>query len=340
MRSFFEELIEAFCLSQTHPRRGQILSVEHEDVITLDASSRRSTLREAVVTGRTDTLIFALDLFLEHAEKQAALRSREKLPALNLILEEIWLLIDIDQDGTLDQEEANELTRSILSRPMLGKLMIAIVAADAANSSWLEAEFPNMPSLVSVAVMEMAKKVGSVSRSWWEQIDSNLDGNVDEREFCTLFPLAFLKSVAVPLSVHLAQLGQQSHLERLRAYELQQKIRAGSKDTHRNCVANLGSALSCWDIDEAKADNKGRTWNEELACDEFNDEEIKDLTDKSLKVRSTGHAAASEIDMGSKEEQCENGCSITGRPTGHTAASEIDTDSKENIKCKNDCSIM
>ena len=45
-------------------------------------------------------------------------------------MNEIWILIDINQDDELDQREVREFTRLLLSRPMLGKVMIAIVAAD------------------------------------------------------------------------------------------------------------------------------------------------------------------------------------------------------------------
>lgn len=204
---FFQELVELLSMHETHPPRNQILYLEASS----EEPTKESSLREEVVAGRLQSLVLAIDVFLEYSHRQAASMSCKKMPKFNRIVEEIWTLIDLDGDGTLGKEESLELTRLLLSRPMLGKMLITMVAAEHHNSSWVVSDQAKemLPSLINILVCDMAQKLKSISTNLWRHMDPDNDGQVDGVEFCGMFPIAFSNVIALPLSAELAKVGSE-----------------------------------------------------------------------------------------------------------------------------------
>lgn len=336
------ELIEVLCMCQTHPSREHILFQEKTDNVKSERSTRRSLLHELSINGRNAEIRLAIDVFMEYAEKQAALKSLEKLPPLDKIMQELWILIDINEDDTLDQGEVREFTRLLLSRPMLGKLMIAMVAADEVNSSWLAGQEAQalLPTLIGDAVSDMAERIFSVSRSLWEQLDKDLDGKISEQEFCNLLPLGFLKAIAIPLSAQLAKAGKErlavrnetsqkqtffrqdlngmedmdDHLDDAleNLNDLRDVVGEKHEEHHRNCVGALGSSFHCWDVQEIETDKK---FKQKKSAQRFADvSDLRELECDEWNDEERKHLrdqrAASEMVKDSSHEDCKPGCDV------------------------------
>merc|ERR1719326_8263 len=111
----------------------------------------------------------------------------------------------------LSGEETEELVRSVLSRPALGKLLIEMVCSDVVNSTWSTAPDAKevLSTLISTVVCNMAKNVKTISQDLWAQVDKDRNGEVEAHEFQELFPVAFTNCIAVPLAADLARRGKQ-----------------------------------------------------------------------------------------------------------------------------------
>merc|ERR1719359_276819 len=108
----------------------------------------------------------AIDVFLECNAKNISGRSNEKMVDVRQTMTQVWESVDFNGDGMLSGEETEELVRSVLSRPALGKLLIEMVCSDVVNSTWSTAPDAKevLSTLVSTVVCNMAKNVKTISQ--------------------------------------------------------------------------------------------------------------------------------------------------------------------------------
>lgn len=199
-REVVTDLIDLLSFYQNHPSRSEVLYLEP----AAKQEAPRGALRDLVVMGRVPELVLALDIFLECSECQITGRSIPKMPQISLVVSRIWKAVDIDGDGKLSHEESGELTRVILSRPALGKLLLAMVCSDPAHSLQLPDETSgdkeNLFSLVPVVICKAAQKADATAAEMWGEMDRDGNGEVVENEFCSFFPVAFSTAIAIPLA--------------------------------------------------------------------------------------------------------------------------------------------
>lgn len=208
------ELMDLVTFYEHHPPRSEIL---YHEPAELDADPRGS-LREEVVKGRVQFLL-SIDIFLEYMVVQVTGRSTPKVPQLSPIMDQIWKAVDTDGDETLSHEESRELTRVILSRPVLGKLLITMVCADPANSSQLpswcktDAGKQRLVSFIPAVIRTAAAQAHATAAEMWSQMDEDGNLEIDKDEFCKLFPAAFTSAFAAPLARILLDHVKKQHVD-------------------------------------------------------------------------------------------------------------------------------
>eukprot|EP00746_Dinoflagellata_sp_MGD_P155215 gnl/MRDRNA2_/MRDRNA2_85257_c0_seq1.p1 gnl/MRDRNA2_/MRDRNA2_85257_c0~~gnl/MRDRNA2_/MRDRNA2_85257_c0_seq1.p1 ORF type:complete len:473 (+),score=91.10 gnl/MRDRNA2_/MRDRNA2_85257_c0_seq1:121-1539(+) len=263
--AILKDVVNLLIFSRHYPPRSEILYLERLEESVF--SQTLGLLRENIVKGRTPELVMSLDIFLEYSVNLVAGKTVVKLPELSLILTQVWKHIDIDGDGTLSVDESRELTRLLMSRPALGKLMLCMVLNDAANSFSCtdEEDKKLLASLIPDVIRAAAQHAHSTAENLWRSMDKDGDGEVVEEEFCSLFDAGFWNSIAIPFSIKVAEEGKKKQAQ-LRLRQMEKKdpaLEIWDDIKGRSCVMmasgnNAISSLLC-DYDNGDKDEPQMT---------------------------------------------------------------------------------
>eukprot|EP00747_Dinoflagellata_sp_TGD_P107428 gnl/TRDRNA2_/TRDRNA2_170135_c1_seq11.p1 gnl/TRDRNA2_/TRDRNA2_170135_c1~~gnl/TRDRNA2_/TRDRNA2_170135_c1_seq11.p1 ORF type:complete len:519 (+),score=59.20 gnl/TRDRNA2_/TRDRNA2_170135_c1_seq11:114-1670(+) len=104
---------------------------------------------------------------------------------LPLIMAYIWDAIDMNNSDALDEEEARELVRVMLSRPLIALVSVEMLWAEAPKPPPEQIAYSRLELLVAChqAVLKVAESSDAVAKNIWNTLNKNNDDRVEEAEF-------------------------------------------------------------------------------------------------------------------------------------------------------------
>lgn len=122
-----------------------------------------------------------------------------------LMVQVAWRCLDKNHNGKFEMEEAREMLRIILSRPLLCLVALPKVMASTPHSEEYLEELPESwhtamaLRAITMAILYLATKAGEVAKTFWEGLDHDSNGAVNNAEFEALFVRSLEDNIVQPL---------------------------------------------------------------------------------------------------------------------------------------------